>query len=278
MGATHSGGGDAAGDERGFAAARAALRRALRPGGVAVLTGAGMSAESGIATFRDALTGLWARFDPAALASEEGFREDPARVWNWYAERRRGVLAAELHAGHHALAAFDRRHPGVLRLLTQNVDDLHQRAGVAHTVRLHGDILEDRWFEPCDRQRRGAAACDPARAVPGTPPRCAECGSPLRPGVVWFGEALPFAALQAAQDAVSRCAVLQVVGTSGAVWPAAGLAGRARRAGAAVVIVNPQASEIDGEATHLLRGTAAQLLPRLLAADAGTDGVPPGWA
>lgn len=226
---------------------------------VCVLTGAGMSAESGIATFRDALTGLWSRFDPAQLASEEGFRTDPPLVWDWYAQRREGVRAAQPNAGHLALGGFAKRRPGVLTVVSQNVDDLHQRAGNADTIRLHGDILADRWLEPCRRGR----ACDPAAAADGRPPRCAECGNLVRPGVVWFGEMLPPGAIEAAGRAARAAEVMLVVGTSGAVWPAAGLAATARRGGAHVAIVNPHASEIDGEAHAVLRGTAAQLLPRL---------------
>lgn len=235
--------------------------RIAQAGRVCVLSGAGMSAESGIATFRDALTGLWSRFDPAQLASEEGFRADPRTVWDWYAERRDGVRAAEPNAGHRALVEFARRRPGVLTVVTQNVDDLHQRAGNADTIRLHGDILSDRWFEACPHGR----SCEPAAAVGGRPPRCADCGNLVRPGVVWFGEMLPPGAIEAAERAASVAGVMLVVGTSGAVWPAAGLAARARRAGAFVAIVNPHPSEIDAEAQVLLRGTAAQLLPRLLA-------------
>ncbi|MFT3822143.1 MAG: NAD-dependent deacylase [Rubrivivax sp.] len=237
---------------------------ASNAGGVAVLTGAGMSAESGIPTFRDAMTGLWSHFDPAELASEDGFRADPAQVWRWYAERRDGVRRAQPNAGHRALAD---RHPGVLTVISQNVDDLHQRAGNAGTIRLHGDILQDGWLSPCP-QRRG---CGVDKAAPGEPPRCPDCGNLLRPGVVWFGEMLPQQALAAAEAAARRCRVLLVVGTSGAVWPAAGLAGIARRAGATVVMLNPQPSEIDGEAHACLRGTAAQLLPRLLAPDPDMD-------
>ena len=236
------------------------LAAALRPGGVVLLSGAGMSAESGIPTFRDAMSGLWSRFDPAQLASEEGFRADPQRVWDWYAERRAGVRAAEPNDGHRAVAAFAARHPGVLCVVTQNVDDLHQRAGNADAIRLHGDILADRWLEPC-AQRLG---CDPVMAHSGRPPRCARCGNLVRPGVVWFGESLSPDALGAAEHAVSACDLLLVVGTSGAVWPAAGLAATARRAGAWVVIVNPHASEIDGEAHAVVRGTAATVLPSLL--------------
>jgi NAD-dependent deacetylase len=225
-----------------------------------VLSGAGMSAESGIATFRDALTGLWSRFDPAQLASEEGFRADPARVWAWYAERRDGVRAALPNAGHVALGEFARRRPGVLTLVSQNVDDLHQRAGNTDTIRLHGDITADRWLEQCARE----PACEPRDAQPGSPPRCAACGNPLRPDVVWFGEMLPPVALHAAERAAEGCDVALIVGTSGAVWPAAGLAACARRAGAFVAIVNPHDSEIDDQAHVVLRATAAQALPSLL--------------
>ena len=234
-----------------------------RPGGLCVLTGAGMSAESGIPTFRDALTGHWAHLDPMEMASDAGYRSNPARVWGWYAERRDGVRRAEPNAGHRALGAFEARHPGVLTVITQNVDDLHQRAGNPDTIRLHGDILQDRWLEPCPRGVRGPA-CETGWALEDEPPRCGECGNALRPGVVWFGESLPLGAMNAAEAAVDGCSLLLVVGTSGAVWPAAGLAHRARRQGVPVVIVNPEASELDDQAHHVLRGTAAGLLPALL--------------
>lgn len=252
-------------DALAIASARALLAALPpRPGALCVMTGAGMSAESGIPTFRDAMTGLWARFDPAALASEAGFRADPQRVWDWYAERREGVRSAQPNAGHRALADWARQHPGAMALVTQNVDDLHQRAGQTEAIRLHGDILAGRWFDACRRERDGAPPCLPSRALPGRPPHCPDCSNLLRPGVVWFGEALPEAALQAAQRAAENCSVMVVVGTSGAVWPAAGLAAVARRAGADVLIVNPADSEIDAEATLRLRGTAAAVLPALL--------------
>ncbi len=237
---------------------------ARRPGGLCVLTGAGMSAESGIPTFRDALTGHWSKFDPAELASDEGFRAHPQRVWDWYAERREGVRHAEPHAGHRALAAFAARHPGVMTLVTQNVDDLHQRAGNTDVLRLHGDILEDRWLDECARHRRGGNVCMPDWAEAGRPPACGECGNLVRPGVVWFGEALPLRAFDAAQRAAAGCAVMLVVGTSGAVWPAAGLAGNSRAGGARVIILNPADSEIDAAAHIVLRGTAAHALPLLM--------------
>lgn len=231
-------------------------------GTVCVLTGAGMSAESGIATFRDAQTGLWARFDPAQLASPEGFRADPSLVWDWYAERRTGMRRAQPNAGHLALAAFERQHRGRVTVVTQNVDDLHQRAGSVDVIRLHGDILEDRWLDPCRRD----PACDTEWASPTRPPRCEECGNLVRPGVVWFGEMLPVQALANAELLATSCDVMLVVGTSGAVYPAAGLAHTARRAGARVVILNPDDSEIDDQAHLIVRGTAARMLPVLLAA------------
>jgi NAD-dependent deacetylase len=240
---------------------RESLARARR---VCVLTGAGMSAESGIPTFRDAMSGLWSRFDPVELASDEGFRANPARVWAWYAERRQGIRDAKPNAGHVALAEFGRRRHCLLTIVTQNVDDLHQRAGWPQTVRLHGDILADRWLQPCPR----GLGCDPALAVPGQPPACADCGNLLRPGVVWFGEMLPEQAIDAAERAARECELMLVVGTSGAVWPAAGLAALARRADAKVAILNPDDSLIDDQAHWVLRGTAATLLPRLLDAEA----------
>jgi len=232
---------------------------------IVVMTGAGMSAESGIPTFRDALTGLWAHIDPMQLASESGFRANPARVWAWYEERRHGVRAAKPNAGHLALGDFARAHPGCLTVVTQNVDDLHQRAGNIDAIRLHGDILQDRWLDTCPRAARGST-CDTAWAELGDPPICAECGNCVRPGVVWFGEALPLDGLLAAERAVDGCDLMLVVGTSGAVWPAAGLAARARRAGAHVAIVNPDLSEIDADAHQLVRGTAAGVLPQLFGA------------
>ena len=231
---------------------------------IAMLTGAGVSAESGVPTFRDAQTGLWARFRPEDLATEEAFRRDPQRVWDWYAERRDKLRGVRPNAGHLALADFQRRHPGRLTLATQNVDGLHQQAGSPDVLALHGNIFEDRWLEPCALARRPQDACAVEQAEPGRPPRCAQCGNLLRPGVVWFGEMLSMHALAAAERAAERCAVMLVVGTAGAVYPAAGLAHQARAAGAQVVIVNPQPSELDDIAHAVLAGSSAQLLPRLL--------------
>lgn len=229
-------------------------------GTLAVLTGAGMSAESGIATFRDAQTGLWAKFDPAQLASPEGFRANPSMVWDWYAERRKGVQRAQPNAGHAALAQYEKTHRGRVTIVTQNVDDLHQRAGSTDVICLHGDILRDDWLDACPRD----LACDTEWASATRPPRCEQCGNLVRPGVVWFGEMLPAEALSRAELLAKSCDAMLVIGTSGAVYPAAGLAHTARRAGAKVIILNPEPSEIDDEAHLLLRGTAARILPVLL--------------
>ena len=242
-----------------LACARQLLRHAAH---IAVLSGAGISAESGVPTFRDAQTGLWARFRPEELATEAAFRRHPERVWDWYAERRASLAAVQPNAGHLALAGFERRHPGRLTVITQNVDGLHQRAGSQGVLALHGSLAEDRWLDPCALHRQGA--CDVARAEPGRPPRCPQCGNPVRPAVIWFGEMLPEDALRQAEQAARRCDVMLVVGTAGAVYPAAGLADQARAVGAQVIIVNPHPSELD-ELAHLrLAGSAAQVLPRLL--------------
>ncbi len=242
-----------------LARARQCLQHAAH---IAVLSGAGISAESGVPTFRDAQTGLWARFRPEELATEAAFRRHPERVWDWYAERRASLAAVQPNAGHLALAGFERRHPGRLTVITQNVDGLHQRAGSQGVLALHGSLAEDRWLDPCALHRQGA--CDVAQAEPGRPPRCPQCGNPVRPAVIWFGEMLPEDALRQAEQAASRCDVMLVVGTAGAVYPAAGLADQARAVGAQVIIVNPHPSELD-ELAHLrLAGSAAQVLPRLL--------------
>jgi NAD-dependent deacetylase len=222
---------------------------------VVVLSGAGMSAESGVPTFRDAQTGLWAKFRPEQLATEEAFRAQPQMVWDWYELRRGMVAKVEPNAGHRAIAAFQQRHPGRLVVVTQNVDGLHQRAGSPEVLALHGNIMEDQWLDaprPC---------CTAAAPLPERPPRCASCGNLRRPAVVWFGEMLPARELAAAQAAAADCDLMLVVGTSGVVYPAAGLA-RATRG--KVVIVNPHASELDDAADAVLRGTAATVLPELL--------------
>ncbi|MBL0918267.1 MAG: NAD-dependent protein deacylase [Hydrogenophaga sp.] len=237
-----------------------ALRETVRAArAITVLSGAGMSAESGVPTFRDALTGLWARFDPQQLATEEAFRRDPRLVWDWYAERREAIARVGPNAGHLALAGFQQRHPGRLTVITQNVDGLHQRAGSPGVLALHGNIADDRWLEA------PRACCGQGPIASGRPPHCPACGNLRRPAVVWFGEMLPEAELEAAQAAAEGCDLMLVVGTSGEVYPAAGLASVARRAGARVVIVNPHETALDNVAHQWLRQTAAVALPALLA-------------
>jgi NAD-dependent deacetylase len=224
---------------------------------IVVLSGAGISAESGVPTFRDAQTGLWAKFRPEDLATEEAFRANPALVWDWYALRREMIAQVAPNAGHVAIAAFQQRHPARLTVVTQNVDGLHQRAGSPGVLALHGNIAEDRWL---DAPR---ACCDARPVQPGRPPRCAVCGNLRRPAVVWFGEMLPARELAAAEEAAAACELMLVVGTSGVVYPAAGLA-RATRG--RVVIVNPNASDLDDAADAVLRGASAVVLPQVLAA------------
>jgi NAD-dependent deacetylase len=237
-------------------AARELLSQSRR---ITVLTGAGMSAESGVPTFRQAQSGLWARFDPAQLASEAGFRADPALVWRWYAWRRDAVARAKPHAGHLALAAAQDRFEQFV-LVTQNVDGLHRRAGSRQVIELHGNIAQTICLEKC-----GYLENDPARGPAGEPPRCPQCGSWLRPGVVWFGEALDEERLAASQAAARDCEIMLVVGTSGLVYPAAGLPAIARASGAAILMINTDESQLDGLARLVIRESAARALPALLA-------------
>ena len=242
-----------------------AVRTARR---ITVLTGAGMSAESGIPTFRDALSGLWSNFNPHDLASREGFMRDPALVWGWYEARREGVEQAEPNAGHRALCDLAARD-GLedLTIVTQNVDDLHERAGSRQVVHLHGSLFEPRCLDcgrPASFTREGGHVASTASdEAADAPPRCTACGSLIRPGVVWFGEGLPQARWAMACDHASRADLLLVVGTSGQVYPAASLPGIAARAGAAVWEINPDVAV--AAAANQWRCTAANGLPALVA-------------
>src|ERR1043166_8824083 len=222
-----------------------AAARALRAArAVVVTTGAGMSSDSGIPTFRDALTGLWARYDPEELATEAAFRRNPARVFGWYVWRRRLVRAAVPHAGYHALVALERIVPDLV-VVTQNVDGLHRRVGSTHVVELHGSLerfscLTARHPFPPDE------VATPALDGECEPPRC------------------------------PRCDAMLVVGTSGLVQPAAQLPLVAREAGAVVIEVNPEPTEISRAAHITCRGPAGAVLPALLAAL--TEGERPRFA
>jgi NAD-dependent deacetylase len=238
------------------------LSRAER---VVIFTGAGVSAESGIPTFRDALTGLWERYDAQRLATPEAFGADPALVWGWYEERRAAVERVEPNDGHRALATLATRVPECV-VVTQNVDDLHERAGSQSVIHLHGSLFMPR----CSACGRPASAMSlvPA-ASPGAdgrvpPPPCDHCGAPIRPGVVWFGEALPTEAFEAAVAAAADCDVLITVGTSGVVFPAAEIPQVTARMGGAVIQVNPDPTPLDPVARVNLHGTAAEVLPALI--------------
>ncbi|MBB1593665.1 NAD-dependent deacylase [Achromobacter sp. UMC46] len=245
----------------------AALAQTLRDAQrIVVFTGAGVSAESGIATFRDALTGLWSRFDAQALATPEAFRAQPDIVWGWYEWRRAQALRANPNAAHHAIAALARHVPELL-VVTQNVDDLHERAGSARVAHLHGSLHAPRCSDCAAPHTLSSSVTEEAgegRRI--APPACAVCGAPVRPGVVWFGESLPADAWSGALRAAEQCDLLFSIGTSALVYPAAELPQRALAAGATVVQVNPAMTPLDRQAHCNLHGGAADVMPRLLAA------------
>jgi NAD-dependent deacetylase len=223
-----------------------------------VLTGAGISAESGVPTFRDAQTGLWAQYRPEDLATPEAFARDPKRVWQWYEWRRGLVGQAEPNAGHRALADLSHRVPR-LTLVTQNVDGLHQRAGSRDVIEYHGNLFRDR----CSVER--AVRTRASESISGLP-ECASCGAVLRPDVVWFGEAIPAQAQRQAELAAAGCDVFLSIGTAAAVYPAAGLAARASSCGAKLIEINLEPTGLTELADLALRGPAGELLPSLVAA------------
>ena len=225
---------------------------------VAVLTGSGISAESGVPTFRDAQTGLWARYEPQELATPEAFERDPRLVWEWYEWRRDLVGQAEPNAGHLALAELERRVP-TFSLATQNVDGLHRRAGSENVLELHGNIVRSK----CSVEGLEA---EPRAGDESMPPSCPNCGAFLRPDVVWFGEALPEDAFAEASEAARSCDVFLSVGTSSLVYPAASLPPVAARSGAMLVEVNPDDTPLTPRVDYALRGRAGEVLPALVRA------------
>ena len=240
-----------------------AVRGARR---VLVLTGAGMSAESGVPTFRDAQTGLWEEFDPAQLATEEAWREDPPFVWAWYAWRMQLVRGVEPNAGHRALV--DLADGREVMIVTQNVDDLHERAGSTVTAHVHGSLYELRCAD-CETPYTDEVSLPAVPEERIEPPTCPACEGEVRPGVVWFGELLPEAAVAASEAAIDSLGpgdVALVVGTSGVVYPAAGYPAMARAEGATVVEINPVETEISDMCDHHVRGPAAEVLPAIVAA------------
>ena len=236
----------------------ALVQRLRRAAHVVVLTGAGISAESGVPTFRQAQTGLWAQYDPQALATPQAFRRQPQLVWDWYAWRRELVAGVVPNPGHIALAELERRAPR-FTLITQNVDSLHQRAGSRAIIELHGNLARIK----CSREDR---VVETWPATDDRPPRCPTCGAYLRPDVVWFGEALPADALDAAFDAARTADVFLTIGTSGIVQPAASLPLLAASSGATTVEINPDDTPLSARMTYTLRGPSGVILPALVAA------------
>ena len=225
---------------------------------VAVLTGAGISAESGIPTFRDP-DGLWEQFEPQELANVEAFLENPELVQGWYAHRQHIASDAAPNPAHKALAELE-QHMDAFALITQNVDNLHQRAGSTRVIELHGNITRTY----CIDCKRPATGDELSALADGEPARCPACDGYIRPDVVWFGEMLPQKALQQAQDAATRADVFLSVGTSAVVQPAAGLPLTAKQHGAYLVEVNVDETAITGYADEVLRGKAGVVLPPLV--------------
>ena len=248
--------------DRGISEALLAALRAAQH--VAVFTGAGVSAESGVPTFRDALTGLWERFNAEELATAEAFQRDPDLVWGWYEWRRAKVMQAEPNSAHRAIAEMA-HHVPKLSLITQNVDDLHERAGSVGPIHLHGSLQATRCLD-CARPapRTLDVPNEPEGGRRLAPPHCPQCGGAIRPGVVWFGEPLPESAWTAAVAAAEACDLLFSIGTSALVYPAAELPLRAARRGAVVVQVNPQPTGPDQLARFNLTGAAGHVMPLIV--------------
>ena len=219
-----------------------------------MLTGSGVSAESGVPTFREAQTGLWERYDPRQLATPEAFFNDPELVWEWYEWRRRLVRDVEPNPGHEALSEMERCIPD-FTLITQNIDGLHQESGSRNVMELHGNILRTR----CSGE---GILVEPDEGS-AMPPVCQGCGSLLRPDVVWFGEMLPTEAVESASIAARSCDLFLSVGTSSLVYPAAGLPYEALQSGATIIEVNPGETPLSPHAHYTLRGQAGEILPVL---------------
>lgn len=223
---------------------------------VAVLTGAGVSAESGVPTFRGS-NGLWKQYRPEDLATPAAFARDPRLVWEWYDWRRSLIAQAQPNAGHRALTDLEKRVPS-FTLITQNVDGLHELAGSGNVLNVHGSIWNLRCTS-CERER-----VDRRAPLPELPPRC-ECGALLRPAVVWFGEALPPRVWQDAEAAARTAEVFLVIGTSGVVYPAAGLAQIAKASGARVIEINTAETPLSHRIGEFLQGPSGEVLPQLIA-------------
>ena len=221
---------------------------------VCILTGAGVSAESGVPTFRDAQDGLWAKYDAHELATPDAFLADPALVWRWYRWRRDLVSEALPNPGHFSIAKLADFVPRV-SLITQNVDSMHQRAGSTGVIEFHGNLFDDRCFS-CGTPTTGDEAIEV--------PVCPDCGGNLRPGVVWFGEGIPEKALHDSTSAAVDCDVFLSVGTSSTVYPAAGLANLAKDNAAMVVEINPNPTMHAGALDFVIAGNSGVVFPELI--------------
>ncbi len=244
---------------------------------IAVLTGAGISAESGLQTFREAQTGLWSQYRPEDLATPNAFARDPKLVWDWYTMRREKVAAANPNTGHTALVDIESRIPD-FTLITQNVDGYHKMAGNKNILELHGNIQqvrcydgcgvipESEWIKPPKPLSGGHHDSDARsrRADNADIPRCPKCGAYLRPDVVWFGESLPMDALHAAVDAAVNCQVFFSIGTSGLVQPAASLPHSAKKYGAIIVEINLDPTPLTPHVDFALHGKSGEILPQLV--------------
>ena len=224
---------------------------------ITVLSGAGISKESGIPTFREAQTGLWENYEATELATPQAFRRNPKLVWEWYQWRRSLVTQAEPNPAHRALVLMEQKSPS-FHLITQNVDGLHQRAGSTNLIELHGNILRTKCFENNHHIKKWQEDGQ-------IPPRCPTCGGRLRPDVVWFGENLPATAIERAVAAAQHSEIFLSIGTSGLVNPAASLPYLAKEAGALLVEVNPDHTPLSNYTDYLLNGPAGEILPRLVA-------------
>lgn len=228
---------------------------------IVVFSGAGMSADSNVPTFRSGNNGLWSAFDPSELATPEAWSRDKATVWGWY-EWRRGLVSTALpNAGHLAVAEMQRRFGATV--ITQNVDDLHERGGAKDVLHLHGSLFAAR-CAVCGRPHALGAAPQEAQ-LKRQPPRCLHCPGHVRPGVVWFGEPLDPEVVSLSEQRITACDLLLIVGTSGVVYPAAGMVDRAS-AGATVVEINPLSGSISKQIGFRWQTTAARGLPSLLSA------------
>jgi NAD-dependent deacetylase len=223
---------------------------------VAVLTGAGVSQESGLRTFRDAQVGVWAQYRPEDLATPEAFERNPRLVWDFYTTRREGAGGAEPNPGHFALAELERRFENFL-LTTQNVDGLHKRAGSCNLVELHGNLRRIRCSRAC-------GVIDQWEELPERVPACPHCGALLRPDVIWFGESLPEDGLRAALEAANTCQAFFSIGTSGLVQPAASLAFMAKSRGALVVEINYEPTPLTEHVDYAFHGKSGEILPELV--------------